>query len=93
MSGLNAGGVAGLLALLLLVGGLALDGGGLGLEPWCKELRLVHLTLEVADCAGGGDILWLVYGYIALVSAFVSVLCKHTEHALDNLSLRHSPEV
>lgn len=73
MSGLDAGGVAGLLALLLLVRGLALDGGGLGLEPWCEELRLVHLTLEITNCAGGGDILWLVNGYIALASAFTAL--------------------
>ena len=62
MAGLDLGGVAGLLAFLLLVDGLALDCGGLGLEPRGEELGFVHLALEIANYAGGCDVLWLVHG-------------------------------
>ena len=64
MTSLDLSGVAGLLALLLLVRGLALDRGGLSLKPWGEELGFVHLALEIADHACGGDILWLVHGCI-----------------------------
>lgn len=73
MAGLNLGSIARLLALLLLIRGLALDSGGLGLEPWCKELRLVHLALKIADYACRRDVLGLVHGYKALVEPDLTV--------------------